>query len=67
MVLPKNIFHMFCIMECCSNYWIPNNIKGNLSVTMIFVKKLFIYFISISFLRTWFTFEKSNDRSTTCV
>ncbi|CAF3996842.1 unnamed protein product, partial [Adineta steineri] len=27
MVLLKNIFDIFCIMECCSDYWIPNDIK----------------------------------------
>jgi len=27
MVLPRSIFDIFCIIECCSNYWIPNNIK----------------------------------------
>jgi hypothetical protein len=30
MVLPRSIFDIFCIIECCSNYWIPNNIEGNL-------------------------------------
>jgi len=25
MVLPERIFHMFCIVECCSKYWVPNN------------------------------------------
>lgn len=25
MVLAKHFFDIFCITECCSNYWIPNN------------------------------------------
>ncbi len=32
---------MFCILECCSNYWIPNNIKGNVYVSIALEKILF--------------------------
>ena len=34
MVLAGSFFHAFCLFECCSNYWIHNNIKGNLSVVV---------------------------------
>jgi hypothetical protein len=41
MVLAKSIFDLLCFVECCSNYWIPNNISGNLSVSIVFIKIFF--------------------------
>jgi hypothetical protein len=51
MVLIESIFHIFCITECCSKYWIPNNIAGNLSVVMIFGKILCRFFFEELSLR----------------
>lgn len=35
MVSTESFFHMFCFLECCSKYWIPNNITGSLSMIII--------------------------------
>ena len=29
MVYTNGFLHLFCIFECCSKYWIPNNIEGS--------------------------------------
>ena len=30
MVVATSFFHMFCLVECCSRYYIPHNITGEL-------------------------------------
>ena len=28
-MLVRSIFDMFCLLECCSKFWVPHNIEGN--------------------------------------
>jgi hypothetical protein len=29
-MLAERWLHMFCVIECCSKYWVPNNITGTI-------------------------------------
>lgn len=55
-MLVGRIFDMFCFIECCSQYWIPNNITGTIVEQRSFVAPI------VPFSKSW-TFGWSNNWS----
>ena len=55
-MLVERIFDMFCFIECCSQYWIPNNTTGTVVEQRSFVTPI------VSFSKSW-TFGWTNNWS----